>query len=89
MLVNFRSRIDQLYSSVSNLNNLITNEVDGLLVTSDCTILRDDLKVVYNVFCVNFMSNIASMALCFLAIGLLMVGGLCSATILGIKISGY
>lgn len=89
MLINFRSRVDQLYSSVSNLNNLITNEVDGLLVTSDCTILRDDLMVTYNTFCVNFMSDIASMGLCTLGIGVLMIGGICSASIFGVKIAGY
>ena len=43
-LGNFKSRVDQFYSTVSTLNNLITNSLTGLAVTSNCHSLSDKLK---------------------------------------------
>ena len=51
----FKTRVDQFYEAVATLNNLITNELNGLLVSANCQTLGDQLKVTYNVFCVNFM----------------------------------
>ena len=52
----FRGRVDQFYESVATLNNIVASELDGLLVTSDCTTIGEAAQVTYNILCVNFMS---------------------------------
>lgn len=84
-LDSFRGRVDQLYSSVSTLNNLVTNEIDGLLVSSDCRILRDNLMFTYNTFCINFMERAAYMALASLGLGLFLIGGLLTANVFAVR----
>ena len=55
VLASYRTRVDQFYGSVATLNDLVTNEINGLLVTSDCRALANSIKFTYNSFCVNFM----------------------------------
>lgn len=38
-MISFRSRVNQFYESVATLNNLISNEINGLLVTTDCSVI--------------------------------------------------
>lgn len=87
LLDGFRSRVDQFYSSVSTLNNLITNEIDGLLVTSDCTIIKSNLLFTYNAFCVNFMDRIVTLGFCSIALAVLMIGGLVSANVFATRMA--
>ena len=54
-LVSFNSRVNQFYSAVATLNNLITNSMDGLTVISNCHSIADKLRFVNNVYCKSFM----------------------------------
>lgn len=64
----YRTRVDQFYGSVATINNIVTNEIDGLLVTSDCRALADSIKFTYNSFCVNFMAEIVKVGICTLVL---------------------
>ena len=74
-LTAFDSRVNQFYGAVSTLNNLITNTLDGLVVTSNCNSLADKLRFVHNVYCVNFMAQVVKLALCSLLLLVFMLVG--------------
>ena len=74
-LTAFDSRVTQFYGAVSTLNNLITNTLDGLVVTSNCNSLADKLRFVHNVYCVNFMAQVVKLALCSLLLLVFMLVG--------------
>lgn len=74
-LNNFASRVSQFEAAVSTLNNLITNSLNGLSVTSNCKTLADKLRFVDNVYCVNLMAQIVKLTLCsLLMLGLMLLG---------------
>jgi hypothetical protein len=87
LLNGFRSRVDQFYSSVSTLNNLVTNEIDGLLVTSDCRIIKDNLMFTYNSFCINFMDRMVGLGISSVLLILLMIGGLITANVFAVRVA--
>ena len=68
----FNVRLAQFYAAVNALNNLITNSLDGLAVTSNCHSLADKLRFTYNVYCINFMAQVTKLALCSLLMLVLM-----------------
>lgn len=74
-LTAFDGRVTQFYGAVSTLNNLITNTLDGLVVTSNCNSLADKLRFVHNVYCVNFMAQVVKLALCSLLLLVFMLVG--------------
>jgi CBS domain containing-hemolysin-like protein len=82
-LGSFKTRVNQFYSAVSTLNNLITNPLSGLVTTSNCKTLSDKLKFAYNVFCVNFMGEVVKLALCCLILLVLMFGGVLAGSRFG------
>lgn len=71
----YRSRVDQFYAAVSTLSNLVTNPLNGLLVSSNCHSLADEMRFTYNVFCVNFMAQIVKLAVCSLVLMIVMLAG--------------
>jgi len=79
----FDSRVTQFYGAVSTLNNLITNSLDGLVVTSNCHSLADKLRFVHNVYCVNFMAQICKLALCSVLLLILMLLGVIAGSRFG------
>lgn len=79
----FDSRVTQFYGAVSTLNNLITNSLDGLVVTSNCHSLADKLRFVHNVYCVNFMAQIVKLALCSVMLLILMLLGVVAGSRFG------
>ncbi len=82
-LANFDTKVKQFYSSVSTLNNLITNPLSGLVATSNCKTVADKLRFAYNVFCVNFMGQIVQLALCCIILLILMFGGVLAGSKFG------
>ena len=82
-LTAFDGRVTQFYGAVSTLNNLITNTLDGLVLTSNCNSLADKMRFVYNVYCVNFMAQIVKLALCSLFILVLMFFGVIAGSRFG------
>ena len=81
----FRGRVDQFYESVATLNNIVANELDGLLVTSDCSTIGESAEVFYNILCVNFMSQIALVAMCVLIMLIAILGGMLVGSIFGVR----
>jgi hypothetical protein len=72
----FNVRLSQFYGSVNTLNNLITNSLDGLVVTANCQSLADKLRFTYNVYCINFMAQVTKLALCSILMLVLMLVGM-------------
>ena len=83
-LINFNSRVVQFYDAVSTLSNLITNNLNGLTVSSNCHSLGDRLKFTYNVYCVNFMAQVTKMALSAILMMILMLLGVLAGSRFGI-----
>ena len=82
-LSNFDSRVTQFYGAVSTLNDLITNSMTGLVVTSNCHSLADKLRFVHNVYCVNFMAQIVKLALCSVLLLVFMLVGVIAGSRFG------
>jgi hypothetical protein len=82
-LANFDSRVTQFYGTVSTLNNLITNSLDGLVATSNCHSLADKLRFVYNVYCLNFMAQVTKLALSAVLMLVLMAVGVVAGSRFG------
>jgi hypothetical protein len=83
MLGSFNTRVSQFYSAVSTLNNLITNTLNGLIVSSNCKSISGKLWFSYNVFCVNFMGQIVKLCLCCIILLILMLGGILAGSRFG------
>ena len=68
-------------ASASELNNVVSNPIDGLLVTSDCGYIVDSLKFTYNAFCVNMMYDVVRIGWCAVAVAVCSVLGMISSYI--------
>jgi hypothetical protein len=64
---------------------LVTNPINGLLVSADCRPLADKLRFTYNMFCVNFMGEIVKLCVCTLLLLALMFGGMIAGSIFGVR----
>ncbi len=80
-LNSYKSRVDNFYSSVSTLNNLVTDKISGLLVSSDCNVVGDYLKVTNNALCHNVMGQVVSMGICCVLLLFVMIGGIITASV--------
>lgn len=69
------------------MNNLVTNENSGLLVSSDCRPIGDEMRFFYNTFCINFMGQVVQLGICVLVLMSLMIGGLFTACIFAQRIA--
>ncbi len=49
---------------MSELNNVVSNSLDGLMVSADCRYIVDTLKFTYNMFCVNVMYDVVKIGWC-------------------------
>lgn len=81
----FRSRVDQFYQSVATLNNIISNQLNGLLVTSNCKIIGQDLQAIYNIFCINFMVQIVTIGICTIVMLLIILAAMFTGVIFGVR----
>jgi hypothetical protein len=51
----FTSSVIAFNANTSALNSLMTSSVNGLSSSTNCTVVADSLRLLYNVFCVNFI----------------------------------
>lgn len=86
-LVSYKSRVDAFYSSVSTLNNLVTDKISGLLVSSDCRVIADYLKVTSNVLCKNVVSQVSILGICSVLLMCVMIGGILTASVFSVRYS--
>ena len=84
-LVEYKGRVDRFYSSVSTINNLVMDRTSGLLVSSDCRVVRDYLLFFNNVFCGNALGQVAVLGLCALLLLGLMIGGIITASVFAVR----
>jgi hypothetical protein len=77
----FNGEVNTFFSSVSALNNLVTNQINGLTISSDCRVIADSFRFLYNMYCVNYMNRSIRIGTymdyivvsCILLLGLIMV----------------
>jgi len=86
-LDSYKSRVDNFYSSVSTLNNLVTDKISGLLVSSNCQVTGDYLKVTNNAFCHNVMGQVVLMGICCVLLLCVMIGGIITASVFSVRYS--
>lgn len=79
----FRSNLTSFSSTqtIVDLNNFVTNKIDGLLVSSNCSPIGDRLKFVYNAFCVNAMGSVVQLGICMIVLLCLIIGGMFTACV--------
>ena len=54
-MTDFTTKTSTFFSSASALNNLVTNQLNGLVISSNCTIIANSLRFFYNMYCINFL----------------------------------
>jgi hypothetical protein len=72
-ITHFNDRIAAFEASASDLNNVVSNTIDGLLVTADCRYIVDSLKFTYNMFCVNVMYDVTRIGWCAVIVAVLSI----------------
>lgn len=53
----FTSSLNTFFSSVSAINNLVNNQINGLTISNNCTAVADGFRFFYNMYCVNFVNR--------------------------------
>lgn len=51
----FSGSLSTFFSSVSSLNNIVTNQINGLTISANCTVIADSMRFFYNMYCVNLL----------------------------------
>lgn len=51
----FTAKLNNFFSAVSALNNLVTNQLNGLTISSDCRVMADSVRFFRNMVCRNFL----------------------------------
>lgn len=79
----FRSTLSSFSSTqaITDLNNFVTNKIDGLLISSNCSPIGDHMWFVYNSFCVNSMGSAVQLGICMVVLLCLLIGGLFTACV--------
>ena len=67
-LEDFKGRVEGFEYTVTDLNDVVSNSLDGLLVTADCRYIVDTLKFSYNSICINVMHDIVKIGWCTLVV---------------------
>ena len=53
----FTGKLSNFYSANSGLGNAVTSQVNGLTVSSNCTIIADSIRFFYNIYCINLLNR--------------------------------
>ena len=83
----YRARVDAFYSAVSTLNNLVSDKISGLLVSSDCRVVGDYFRFTNNVFCSNSLAHISTLGICAAVLLVVMAGGIITASVFSVRYS--
>jgi hypothetical protein len=51
----FTTNVNAFVTATQTLQSLVTNQVNGLTASSNCTTIANNLRFVYNTFCINFL----------------------------------
>jgi hypothetical protein len=70
----------------------MTNSINGIDYNSNCTIVANNLRLIYNVFCVNFIyksvqlgKKCINIGICCLILLAIMIGGMLTGSVFGIR----
>lgn len=85
----FRSNLTSFSTTqtIIDLSNFVTNKIDGLLVSSDCTPIGDRMRFLYNAFCVNAMGSVVQLGICMMVLLCLMIGGVFTGCIFAQRVA--
>lgn len=53
----FTGRLNNFFSTVSGINNLVTNQINGLTISNNCAAIANSFRFFYNMYCVNFFNR--------------------------------
>lgn len=54
-ITSFTNKVSTFVTATATLQSLVTNQVNGLDASSNCITIANNLRFVYNTFCVNFL----------------------------------
>lgn len=60
----FTSSVITFSANTSSLNSLMTNSISGINYNSNCTVVANNLRLIYNVFCINFVYKSVQLGKC-------------------------
>lgn len=54
-IAGYTASVNAFTSATATLNTLVTNQINGVDYSSNCTAIADSLRLLYNIFCINFI----------------------------------
>lgn len=54
-MTGYTASVNAFTLATATLNSLVTNQINGVDYSSNCTTIANSLRLFYNVFCVNFI----------------------------------
>lgn len=59
----YTTKVKDFALATTTLETLVANSVNGLEKSTDCTAVANSLRLLYNVFCVNFLESLCSLVI--------------------------
>jgi hypothetical protein len=91
-MTTFTSSLNTFFSSVASLNNLVTNQINGLTISANCTAIADSFRFFYNMYCVNFINRSVKIGRIYhnlvvscIAMLVLIIGALLAGCVFGVR----
>jgi hypothetical protein len=84
-LNSFTLSVQAFSTATITLSTLVANQATGVDYNSNCTVLADNLRMLYNVFCINFVYKSVQFGICCLVLLGVMVGGVLTGSVFGIR----
>jgi hypothetical protein len=91
-MTTFGSNVNTFFSSVATISNLVTNQINGLTISSNCTAIADGFRFFQNMYCVNFINRSVkigtfyhTLVICCMALMVLMAGAVITGGIFGVR----
>jgi hypothetical protein len=81
----FGSNLTAFSTAVSTLNSLMNDQLSGLSVSSNCTVVSSYMRYAYNEYCIKFMSEVSKLGLYFLLMSMVMIGVVITSSVFAIK----
>ena len=84
--------MNTFFSSVATLNNLVTNQINGLTISANCTAIANSFRFFYNMYCVNYMNRSVKIGMLFyilviscIALLIIIIGAVVTGAIFGVR----
>jgi hypothetical protein len=85
LLINFQSRVTQFSASTTAIKNYLISQSNGILATSNCSVIGETMQNTYTIFCSNFMSHIVKLGLFSIILSVFLVFGIWVSSLFSVR----